>query len=447
MNAAEHSSSLPPLGWLGIIRLGLVQTSLGAVVVLTTAALNRVMVVEHALPATLPGLLVALHYAVQIMRPRLGHGSDQGGRRTPWIIGGMAVLGLGGVLAAIATAWMGTALVPGIALAVVAFLMVGLGVGAAGTSLLVLLASRVTSARKPAAASLVWIMMIAGFVLTTAFAGQLLDPYSGERLVAVAAGVSAIAFLLSVFAVAGIEGNSARVGAGETKPSTPFMVAMRQVWSEPQARHFTIFVFVSMLAYSAQDLILEPFAGTVFGMSLGETTRLSSVQHGGVLAGMVLVAIVGSLAGGRIAVLRGWILGGCLGAAALLIALAASGIAGATFPLRETFFALGVANGAFAAAAIASMMQLVSQGRDGREGVRMGMFGAAQAIAFGLGGLAGTVVLDLGRLVTGSASGGYVTVFLADAALFVVAAWLALRIGRVAKDRTTSFGPIGAASA
>jgi len=443
MNAAEHSSSLPPLGWLGIIRLGLVQTSLGAVVVLTTAALNRVMVVEHALPATLPGLLVALHYAVQIMRPRLGHGSDQGGRRTPWIIGGMAVLGLGGVLAAIATAWMGTALVPGIALAVVAFLMVGLGVGAAGTSLLVLLASRVTSARKPAAASLVWIMMIAGFVLTTAFAGQLLDPYSGERLVAVAAGVSAIAFLLSVFAVAGIEGNSARVGAGETKPSTPFMVAMRQVWSEPQARHFTIFVFVSMLAYSAQDLILEPFAGTVFGMSLGETTRLSSVQHGGVLAGMVLVAIVGSLAGGRIAVLRGWILGGCLGAAALLIALAASGIAGATFPLHESFFALGVANGAFAAAAIASMMQLVNQGRDGREGVRMGMFGAAQAIAFGLGGLAGTVVLDLGRLATGNAAGGYVTVFLADAALFLVAAWLATRIGRAAKDRVPSFGPMG----
>ena len=65
------------------MRLGLVQTALGAVVVLTTSTLNRVMVVELALPALLPGLLVALHYAVQITRPRMGHGSDVGGRRTP----------------------------------------------------------------------------------------------------------------------------------------------------------------------------------------------------------------------------------------------------------------------------------------------------------------------------------------------------------------------------
>ena len=79
-----------PLGWLGIIRLGLVQTALGSVVVLTTSTLNRIMVVELALPAMLPGALVGLHYVLQVLRPRLGHGSDVGGRRTPWIVGGMA---------------------------------------------------------------------------------------------------------------------------------------------------------------------------------------------------------------------------------------------------------------------------------------------------------------------------------------------------------------------
>jgi hypothetical protein len=58
-----------PLGWLGIARLGLVQSALGAVVVLTTSTLNRVMVVELALPAMLPAALVAWHYAVQLSRP------------------------------------------------------------------------------------------------------------------------------------------------------------------------------------------------------------------------------------------------------------------------------------------------------------------------------------------------------------------------------------------
>jgi MFS transporter, BCD family, chlorophyll transporter len=88
------------LGWLGIVRLGLVQTSLGAIVVLTTSTINRVMIVELSFLAIIPGLLVAWHYALQVLRPRWGHGSDNGGRRTPWIIGGMATLALGGILAA-----------------------------------------------------------------------------------------------------------------------------------------------------------------------------------------------------------------------------------------------------------------------------------------------------------------------------------------------------------
>nr|MDJ0778375.1 PucC family protein [Gammaproteobacteria bacterium] len=96
MNAAT-------LGWFGIFRLGLVQTCLGAIVVLTTSTLNRVMVVELALPAVLPGALVGWHYAIQLSRPRWGYGSDLRGRRTPWIVGGMAILALGAVGAAAAT--------------------------------------------------------------------------------------------------------------------------------------------------------------------------------------------------------------------------------------------------------------------------------------------------------------------------------------------------------
>ena len=103
------------LSWLGIFRLGLVQTALGAIVVLTTSTLNRVMVVELSLPALVPGLLVGLHSAVQLSRPRWGYGSDMGRSRTPWIIGGMAALAVGGTCAAVATAWMATARVPAIA--------------------------------------------------------------------------------------------------------------------------------------------------------------------------------------------------------------------------------------------------------------------------------------------------------------------------------------------
>ena len=91
------------LGWLQIVRLGLVQASIGAIVMLTTSLLNRVMVVEYALVAAIPAGLVAWHYAVQLSRPIWGHGSDRGGVRTPWIRGGMALLALGAMLAVNAT--------------------------------------------------------------------------------------------------------------------------------------------------------------------------------------------------------------------------------------------------------------------------------------------------------------------------------------------------------
>lgn len=433
-------------GWFSIVRLGLVQTSLGAVVVLTTSVLNRLMVVEFALPATLSGLLVGLYYAMQMTRPRMGHGSDIGGRRTPSIIGGMAVLCLGAVLAAMATGMMEGPLLPALALAIPAFVLIGAGVSAAGTALLVLLAARVAPARKAAAASIVWIMMIAGFVLTTAIAGRLLDPYSAGRLVVVTAGVAALAFLLSLLAVLGLEGPARPAIDAPRQPATDFRAAMAQTWAEPEARHFTLFVFLSMLAYSAQDLVLEPFAGSIFGMTLGETTRLASFQHGGVLVGMVFVAAIGSLTGGRLSALRGWIQAGCAAAALMLMALAGVGMVQGAIQLRVLYAALGLANGIFAAAAIAAMMQLANRGATGRDGLRMGMFGAAQAIAFGVGGLAGTVLLDIARLLAGNTLGGYATIFLADAALFLCAAVMAQRIGVVGDQGTERLRPFAPAT-
>jgi BCD family chlorophyll transporter-like MFS transporter len=415
------------LSWLAILRLGLVQTALGAIIIMTTSTLNRVMVVELALPATLPGLLVAIHHGVQMLRPRLGYGSDMGVRRTPWIIGGMAVLALGGVVAAAAVALMGAALAPGIALAALGFFLVGLGVGAAGTSLLALLASMVEPERRAPAATILWVMMIAGFAVTASIAGRLLDPFSPARLIEVTAGVSGLAFLLAVLALRGVEGAPLASPEDEgAKP--PFRTVLREVWADATARRFTVFVFVSMLAYSAADLILEPFAGEVFGRSIGQSTALAGLQNAGTLGGMVVMAVFGSgVLGARLASLRLWMVAGCIASAAALGALAFAPRLEAA-PLEALYLGLGLANGAFAAAAIATMMQLA--GRQ-RTGTRMGLWGAAQAIAFAIGGFSGTVFADLARAAFGAAAPAYGFVFLCEAALFLVSALLAARLAGV----------------
>lgn len=420
-----------PLGWFGIARLGLVQAALGAVVVIAASTLNRVMVVEWSLPAIVPGLLVALHYTTQVLRPRMGYGSDVGRRRTPWIVGGMAALAVGGVAATAATAWMGANSVAGIACAIMAYALVGLGVGAAGTSLLVLLAQRVAPARRPAAASVVWIMMIAGIAITGTIAGRLLDPFSPARLVAVAAGVSAVAFAVALLAVWRIEGATQITGKVQATPG--FRVALAQVWAERQARVFAVFVFLSMLAYSAQELILEPFAGAVFSLTPGQSTGLTGTLHMGVLAGMLLVAVGGSVVGRGS--MRGWTVGGCTGSAVAVLALAAASVVGPAWPLRPTVFVLGLANGSFAVSAIGAMMALAGNGHAGREGTRMGVWGAAQAVAFALGGLLGTSASDLARLLLGSPQAAYAWVFVGEAVLFLLAARQARQVfGAATRD-------------
>jgi MFS transporter, BCD family, chlorophyll transporter len=418
------------LSWFGIARLGLVQTSLGAIVVLTTSTINRVMIVELSFLAIIPGLLVAWHYALQILRPRWGHGSDNGGTRTPWIIGGMAVLAFGGFLAAV-SAWLAATLFwAGIALAAIAFNLIGIGVGAAGTSLLVLLAETVKPERRGAAATVVWTMMIAGFILTTVLAGHFLDPFSMRRLVGVAAVVTLTAFIVSTLAVWGIEKNHAQ--RREAKPASEkinFTEALNDVWQDRDARRFAIFIFMSMLAYSAQDLILEPFAGFLFNFTPGQSTSLSGTQNSGVLVGMLVVGFASSFANkAKILTLRNWTVFGCLCSAMALLGLVGAARVGEAWPLKQNVFALGFSNGMFAVAAIGSMFSAAA-GHSSREGIRMGLFGASQAIAFASGGLLGTMIVDVLKLFAHSNAVSYGAVFGLEAALFIYSALLASRLG------------------
>jgi BCD family chlorophyll transporter-like MFS transporter len=432
------SAALPPIGFPGILRLGLVQSALGGLVMLTTSMLNRVMVVEYALPALLPAALIALHYGVQLARPGFGHLSDRGGRRTPLIVAGMGVLAIGALLATNAVFLMAAAPVPGILLGILAFVLIGGGVGASGTSLLALLAARVPEARRPAAAATTWIMMVAGIALTAGISSQFLDPFSPARLATVAGVIAGAAFLLTLAAVAGMEGRTAR--SPETAPpasappettsaASDFRSSLMSIWEDPRVRLFTVFVGVSMLAYSMQDVILEPFAGLVFSMTPGETTKLSSFQHMGVLAGMLLVGAFGRplaryLPGGS----RALIVLGCTLSGIALLLIAAGASTPASFPLVPVVMLLGFGNGMFAVSAIAGMMDLAGLDGPGREGIRMGLWGAAQAIAFGLGGMVGAGGADLGRALLGSDAAGFAAVFMAEAALFAVSALLATRI-------------------
>jgi MFS transporter, BCD family, chlorophyll transporter len=409
------------LTWTQIARLGLVQLCIGAVVVLTTSTLNRLMTVELALPAMLSGALVALHSFVQITRPSWGFWSDAQGNRTRFIIGGMVILVAGATLASAMVALGVAGRGWGLATSVLAYVLIGIGAGASGTSLLALLATGCAPQRRAAAATITWMMMILGIAVTAGTIGALLDPYSPQRLVQIVAVVAVSAVVLTILAIHGIE---RKVIATRLPEETSLRQGLAEVWAEPRTRTFTLFIFLSMTAFFLQDLILEPYAGLVFAFTPGQSTGLSGAQHGGMFVGMLAVGV--AVSGLRLGSLRIWTVVGCLGAALSLATIAALGQLGLGL-LTPAVTVLGVFNGMFAIASIGAMMQLAGQGRDGREGTRMGVWGASQAIAQGLGGFAGAALVDLLRL-SESAASAFGMVFALEAGLFLAAGLMAWRI-------------------
>ena len=425
----EPETASVGFGWLGIARIGMVQAAIGALVMLATTVLNRLMVVEFALAAAIPAGLVAWHYAVQLGRPLWGHGSDKGGNRTLWIVGGVALLAAASLLATQATLMLGSSPALGFVLAVLAYTLIGAGVGAGGTSALALLASGVAPQRRAAAAALTWIMMVAGIVASAITVGKLIQPFSPERLLTVAGGLALVMVSLTALATFRLERQAGQFGhAAEGGEAPDFGAAIREIWHETAARRFTIFIFVSMIAFSMQDLILEPFAGLVFGMAPGESTQLGGQHQAGILIGMIATGIGGSaFSGKRPDGLRVWVICGCLLSALGLGALGLAAVSGPPWPLGANVFVLGLGNGIFAVAAIGAMMGLAGAGETTREGVRMGVWGASQAIAFGLGGLTGAVGVDLARKALGDDGAAFQLVFGIEATAFVIAALLAVK--------------------
>jgi BCD family chlorophyll transporter-like MFS transporter len=293
----------------------------------------------------------------------------------------------------------------------------------------------------------IWILMIAGFAVTSSVVGRYLDPFSARRLVTITVIVSLCALALTAVALAGIgapgggdgarEGDVSRGGDGSragdggrgAAPSSgsAFLASLRAAWREPQIRNFTLFVLISMLAYSAMELLLEPFAGLVFGLTLGGSARLSGLWHASVLGGMIAVGI-GCRGKWHDAALRFCTVAGCGASAAAIAGLSFASLVGPGWPLSASVVALGAANGMFAVAAIGSMMMLAHRGGSESAGLRMGLWGAAQAVGFACGGLFATALLDAGRHWLGSVGKAFSAVFAIEALLFLTAALYAGRV-------------------
>jgi MFS transporter, BCD family, chlorophyll transporter len=406
------------------LRLGLIHVAVAVSLVPISGVLNRTMIHELGIAASLVALLIVLPHLLAPLQPFLGLHSDRrpllGYRRTPYIAVGLLLCIGGAALTPVAALAMDADFWPGLAFAVATFLVWGLGYNLAVVSYLSLASDLSSEAQRSRTIAVMWFMMIASVIATAILTGRALEQYSPERLVQVFAACAVVAVLLGALGLVGLEPRHAAAGAVEPERYTPREL-LAAVAGNPVGRAFFVYLTLLLAAILGQDVLLEPFGAAAFGMSVRETTQLTAVWGGATLLALLLQGVVLSRFVGKK-------LGAAIGAsvAALGFAvIAASGLLAEQALFVPGIAILGFGTGIATTTNLALMLDMTTPQN---VGMFIGAWGVADAAARGLGNLLAGVVRDLAGLAIGSPVGGYIAVFALEGAMLCAALLLLGRI-------------------
>jgi BCD family chlorophyll transporter-like MFS transporter len=407
-----------------LLRLSLFQVSVGMAMVLLTGTLNRVMIVELGVPAWLVGLMVSIPVLIAPFRALIGFKSDThksvlGWRRVPYIwfgtmmqFGGFAILPF--ALLVLTGNGHGSAMW-GEAGAALAFLLIGAGINTTQTAGLALANDLASEETRPRVVALLYVMLLAGMVVSALVFGSLLHDFTAKQLIQIIQGVALLTVVLNSIAMWKQEARNPSLTSKDTA-TISFSEAWRQFSSAGRAKRLLIGVGLGSAAFSMQDILLEPFGGQVFGLTVGQTTWLTATMAMGTLAGFAISAR--RLGHGadpyRLASLG--LLAGIMAFAAVIFA--------PVFHMVSLFqtgaFFIGLGGGLFSVGMLTAAMDLASNGAGTMSGFALGAWGGVQATCAGIGvGISGmlrdavsdlAMHGDLGSATTGPAA-GYVTVY------------------------------------
>ncbi len=408
-----------PLGRL--LRLSLFQLSVGMAAVLLTGTLNRVMIVELGIPASLVALMIALPVLAAPLRVLIGHRSDThrsvlGWRRVPYLwlgtllqFGGLAIMPFALLLMNYQTTgpeWAGPAG------AMLAFVVTGFGMHMVQTAGLALATDLAAPDNRPRVVALVYVMLLVGMILASLAFGALLADFGATRLIQVIQGAAVFTVIVNVIALWKQETRDPQATRPDrARPS--FRESWRLYRADSGTGRLLLAVGLGSMAFSMQDVLLEPFGGEILGLSVAGTTRLTAAWASGALVGF---ALAGRLLHRGFNMHRIAGLGVLVGIVAFTAVILSSPLGSvATFVVGVAL--IGFGGGLFAVATMLAAMALADRSDSG---FAIGAWSAVQASAIGVGLAAGGLIRDavnaaattgsLGEALRGAAT-GYNTVY------------------------------------
>jgi BCD family chlorophyll transporter-like MFS transporter len=445
---ADAGTAELPLGRL--LRLSLFQVSVGMALVLLVGTLNRVMIVELHVPALLVAGMVSIPLIFAPFRAVVGFRSDVhksvlGWRRVPYIwmgtlvqFGGFAIMPF--ALINLSGDTNAPAFV-GQAGAALAFLMIGAGLHTVQTVGLALATDLAPPRAHPRVVALMCMMLLLGMVASAIIFGGLLAKFSEIRLIQVIQGAALTTVVLNVVALWKQEARGPARTALDL-PQATFMESWRAFNSEGKATRRLVALGLGTIAFSMQDILLEPYGGQILHLAVGTTTALTAVLALGGLSGFLIAAK--AIGNGRDPYrLAAW--GALVGLLAFALVIFADPLG--SLPLFAVGVCLiGLGGGLFAHCTLTTAMRMA---RPGQIGLALGVWGAVQASAAGtstaMGGLIRDAVSslaargDLGSALSGPSVGYSVVYHIEIALLFATL----VAIGPLVRSARESLSPSG----
>lgn len=436
-----HARPKRQVGMLTIFRLGLFNMGLGLMAVLTLAVLNRVMISELDIPATLTGGILASSLFVAPARVWFGQLSDHkpllGRHRTNYVLLGTAVFGLA-VFLAVQVVWQlgavvrandgwlwNTQTIGWSSLLALIMTIYGLAVSSSSTPFTALLVDITEEERRPKLISIVWSMLMVGIVIGGVSGKKIFDGIEVKGITAgnmplenlqppintVFSFVPFLVIALAIIATWGVEKKYSRfTNTNDTNrdDSITITTAIKVLTTSRQTGIFFTFLSIVTIGLFMQEAVLEPYGGEVFGMSIGETTQLNAFWGMGILIGYAVTGfkIIPTL-GKKLTTKIGCILVAiCFG----LIIL--SGFTQQPKILQSSMILFGAAAGMTTVGSISLMLDLTAAST---AGTFIGAWGLAQAMSRGLATFVGGIILDIGKFIFSSSLLSYSLVFATQA--------------------------------
>jgi BCD family chlorophyll transporter-like MFS transporter len=446
---ANQSLSIPRVNILTMFRLGLFQMGLSMMSILTLGVLNRVMIQEIAIPATIGSLVLAIPYFIAPTRILFGQISDNkpllGYHRTAYVWVGAGIFAIAAFLAVqimwqlnganIGDTWVWTTQTIGwTGVLGLVFAIYGLAICASGTAFAALLVDISEEDNRSQVVGIVWSMLMVGIIIGAIISSTILKELTANapietlqaainRLFVIVPG---IVFSLAIVATVGVEKKYSRffnrVNPGNREDSITLKDAWKILTASPQTGLFFTFLLVMTISLFMQDPILEPYAGQVFKMSLAESTKLNVFYGTGILisygiTGFFIVPRLGK---------RRTIKLGCILVAFAALLIACSGFSANPSILKSTLVLFGLATGFVTTAAVTLMLDLTIAEA---AGTFIGAWGLAQSMSRGIATVTGGAILDIGRkLLPDNLVLAYGMVFGLEAVGMLISIWFLNRV-------------------